>query len=311
MMNTLKNLNSSYFIFFLLIIFTWSPFLFSQNIQEEKIDSLINVLTPSHSIQKDYKNIEIIGFDILDEDKDRLKSRRFFQEDVFYIVLYFKKKMVSGSGPSVQAFPECRAVFEYQKGGYFWSRNTFYNFNKNKFNLSAKEWQIGGIYKIAFNFKIPAYAIPGKYRLNLNKENDPHPRRGELLSFDNIIINIKTKKGENLVDQNLSLDGCLLDPARIINDKIRFSWAGSVKFYINEDLRDYEKIIISGKGSIYEGSFSLLKISTEHEKIGEVTLSTKWKQYEFELKLKKESHILNVQRFKGGGMTIKLIKLCK
>jgi len=293
---------------------TWNFFLFSQNIQKGKIDSRIKELTPSHHLDKRYKHIEIIGFDVLDENKEPFKSENFFQEDIFYIVLYFKKKIVSRSGPSVEAFYKCKAVFEYVEGGYFWSKASIYNFYQDKhLNLSSQEQQIGGIYKRAFKFKIPKYATPGKYRLKLVKENDPLPRRGELLNIEDVVIHVQKKSQEKAYfdELNLSLDDCLLNPARATPNKIRYSWFGSAKFYINNDLKDYEKIIIIGKGSIYKESFSLLKISTEHKEIGEAILSSEYKEYEFELKLKKESHILDVQRFKGGGMTIKLIRLCK
>lgn len=314
MIKKFKILRISFLVFCLLMVFAFGSFLLYSDLQTETIDLRIKELTPTFYLNENYKNIKIIGFDVLDKDKNHLKSKKFFQEDVFYIVLYFKKKMVSGSGPSVQAFPECQAVLEYQEGGYFWNEETIRNFYQDKqLDLSSREWQIGGIYKIGFKFKIPKYAFPGKYRLKLAEENDPHPRRGELLNINDIVIHVQTQiqKREYLDEHNLFLGGCLLDPARATNNIIRYSWFGSAKFYLIEDLRNFKKMIVVGKGAVYRGNFSLLKISTEHEEIGEVTLSSEWEEYEFELNLKKESHVLDVQRFKGGGMTIKMIKLCK
>jgi len=165
----------------------------SQSLHKEKIDSLINELTPTHTIKKSYKNLSLIGFDVLDEKMKRITSSkfRFHPGDQFYIVLYGKRKMTEGKAPGENKIESCNAVFKYHNGGYFWNTKTFYLLGEKEIEGFMGEWQIGGIYKIRFPFKVPEFTLPGEYTLIMRSEKFKHPSIGRLITFNEIQIDIK------------------------------------------------------------------------------------------------------------------------
>jgi len=112
--------------------------LISQPLPKEKIDSLINELTPTHTIKKSYKNLCIIGFDVLDEKMKRITSSnfKFHPGNQFYIVLYGKRKMTEGKAPAENKIESCNAVFKHHSGGYFWNTKTFYLLGLTTFSMS-------------------------------------------------------------------------------------------------------------------------------------------------------------------------------
>lgn len=294
-----------------------------QSIKKEKIIALIGDLTPSNSIKKSFKNIDIIGYDILNENKRRLTSSKFkfYKGNKFYLVLYGKRKISEGLAPRENKLGKCKAVLEHQKRGYFWSMETTFHLGKKKIEESPQEWEIGGIYKIRFTFIIPEFALPGKYKLKIVNEKSALPNVGRLRIFDKIKITTKCKKthkSEKIEDYNLPLESCLLNPAIQRSEHIYFPHTGNIEFFIDKDLRNFQKIIITARGTLAFGVYPLLKTYVHQKEIGSVYVNGDWKQYEFDLKLDKESHILKV-RFdndgKGPGenrnMYVKMIKLVR
>ena len=297
--------------------------LMSQSVRKEKINSLIKELTPTHTIKKSFKNLDIIGFDVLDENKKRITSSKFkfYSGHQFYIVLYGKRKITEGKASAENKLERCKAVLVHQNGGYFWSMNTSYLLGKQEIKDARKEWEIGGIYKVRFAFEAPEYALPGRYKLKLFKEKAQFPKHLRLIAFDKINIIIKSPKihkSEKFEDYNLSRKGCLLNPAVQSNEYIAFPWTGNIKFYINRDLRNFNKIIVIAKGTPALGVYPLLKIYVDKVEIGNVYVNSEWNEYEFDLKLNKERHILKV-RFNNDGvgpgedrnMYVKMIKLVR
>ena len=295
----------------------------SQSLQEEKIDSLISELTPTHTIKKSYKNLCIIGFDVFDEKMECVTSSkfRFHPGDQFFIVLYGERKMTEAKTPAENKLERCKAHLAYQNGGYFSSMNTSYPLGEREIKDTWEEWQIGGIYKIKFTFKVPECAYPGKYTLILIKEKIMDPSVGKLFTIDEIKIDIKRSKipkGEINYEYNLPLEGCLLNPAVQRNEYIALLWTGSIKFYVGRDLRSFNKVIIRARGTPAAGVYPLLKIYVDKKEIGDVYLNSEWKEYEFDLKLDKENHLLivrfdndDMKRGEDRDMYIKMIKLVR
>jgi hypothetical protein len=293
-----------------------------QSIKKEKINSSIKELTPTHSVKKSFKNIDIIGFDVLDENKNRLTSSKlkFYSGNKFYIVLYGKRKRSEGKAPAENKLEKCKAMLEHRKGGYFWSKRTAYVLGAKEIEDAFEEWEIGGIYKIRFEFEVPEFALPGRYKLKTHRENSSHPGES-ILTIDAIKINIKRQKipqREITEDYNLSLDGCLLNPADQRKIDVVFYWTGNIEFYIDKDLINFKKIIVSARGSSALGVYPLLKVYVDKKEIGNVYVNSEWNKYEFDLKLEKEGHILKVRFDNDGGgsgedrnMYVNLIKLVK
>ena len=69
---TFKNI-----LFIVFLPFLFNPVLSSQSIEQEIIGNLINELTPARILKKSYKNLDILGFDVLDKNENRLTSSRF------------------------------------------------------------------------------------------------------------------------------------------------------------------------------------------------------------------------------------------
>jgi len=297
--------------------------LMSQSARKEKINSLVEELTPTYTIKKSFKNLDIIGFDVLDENRKRITSSKFkfYSGNQFYIVLYGKKKVTEGKASAENKLERCKAFLVHHNGGYFWSENTSYLIGKQEIKDTWEEWKIGGIYKVRFAFEVPEFALPGRYRLELFKEKAQLPKHLRLITLDKINIIIqssKIHKSEKFEDYNLSLKGCLLNPAVQRNKYIAFPWIGNIIFYIDRDLRNFKKIIISAKGTPALGVYPLLKIYIDKKEIGNVYVNREWNEYEFDIKLNKERHILKVSFNNDGGgpgedrnMYIKMIKLVR
>jgi hypothetical protein len=168
---------------------------------------------------------------------------------------------------------------------------------------------------------VPEFALPGRYKLKLFKEKAQSPRHLGLIIFDKINIIIKSPKiykSEKFEDYNLSIKGCLLNSAVQRDEYIAFLWTGNIEFFIDKDIRKFNKIIITAKGIPAFGVYPLLKVYVDKKEIGNVYVNSEWRKYEFDLKLDKEGHILKV-RFDndavGPGedrnMYVKIIKLVR
>lgn len=295
--------------------------LLSEQVRKEKIISQINKLTPTHSINKSFENIDIIGFDVCDESQNRLASSKFefSPGNQFYLIFYCRKNRSKDISPAENKLRTSRAVFAHQNGGYFWSKKTDFLQWKPESKASKEEWKIGGIYRIQFNFKVPEYALPGKYKLKGVNATSVRPEIQRLIAFDRIKINIirkKTYDSRIIKDYDLSLEECLLNPAFLGNQQIIFFWTGNIEFFIEKNLSNFKKIIVAAKGTSALGICPLLKIYAEKEEIGSVFINSEWNQYEFDLKVNKETHILKV-RFDNDGrgagenrdMYVNMIKL--
>ena len=295
----------------------------SQSIKNERINYLIKELTPSYSLKENFRNVDIIGYDILNENKERIRAAKFdfYTQNKIYVILYGKRKITGTIAPEENKFPRCKALLEHQDGGYFWSTNTSYVVGTQEKQDFSEEWKIGGIYKIQFAFKVPKYALPGKYRLRIMDEKAGRSDSGRLISFDKIKIFIKRPKAhkkEIFKDYDLSLDGCLLNPAVKRRKQIDFYWTGNIEFYINEDLRNFKKIIISARGTPALGIYPLLKIYADKREIAHFNVKGEWSEYELDLRLDKENHILKVRFDNDGGgpgedrnMYVRMVKLVR
>ena len=161
----------------------------SQSTRKEKIDVLIKELTPTHSLQKSLNsNLEIIGYDVLDKNMNSLtfSKFKFHSGNLFYIVLYGKRIRVRGKGAIDNNLEGYNAFLEHQDGGYFWCTKTSFLIGGQEIGGNSKDWQIGGIYKVQFVFKIPEFALPGKYTLKIVK-NKPAPHAAaRLITIDKI-----------------------------------------------------------------------------------------------------------------------------
>jgi len=291
----IKYLTSVYAVFLLLDI----PVV-SQSIEKTKTNSIIKELTPTYPIKENLKNLSIIGFDILDGKRNRLTHSRFkfYPGEQFYIVLYGKKKRISGITPSKNKQCKIKAVFEYQKGGYFCSTNTSYFLGKNEIKETLGEWQIGGVFKIQFSFKVPKLALPGKYKLITVKEKASRPGIGKLKTFNKIKIILKRPKTiRSKINKyyNLQLEDGILNPAIIRAKNAVFLWTGNIKYFLDRDIKNFNKIIISAKGTPARGVYPLLTVYIDKIEIGTVYINSEWNNYEFDLKLTKEAHILKIR----------------
>lgn len=273
--------------------------LFSQSTNDEKINSLIKKLTPAYKIEDSYKNLDIIGFDLLDENSNRLKSTKFkfFPRSSFYIVLYATRNIINKATLKENEMTNLIAVYHYENGGYFRSIETTYFIGEQATKSAPKEWQIGGIYKIQFAFNIPEFALPRVYSLELRNEKSVYAKETKNI-IEAAKINISRehiRKKKRNGDYLLSLEGCLLNPAIQLNNEIYFPWTGNIEFYIDEDLKNFKKIIITAKGTQVSGIFPLLKTYVEEKEIGSVYVDSEWNKYMFNLKMDKESHVLKVR----------------
>lgn len=295
----------------------------SQSIKKEKINSSIKVLTPTHSIKKSFKNINIIGFDVLDENKNRVTSSRFkfYPGNKFYIVLYGKRKRTEGKAPTENKLENCKAILEHRNGGYFWSKKTSYLLGEKEIEENWEEWQIGGIYKIRFTFEVPKFALLGRYKLKLFQEKAQFPRYLRLITFDRIKTTIKSPKihkSEEVEDYILPLGSCLLNPAIQSNGYIVFPWTGNIEFYIDRDIKNFNKIVITVKGTPAFGVYPLLKVYVDKLEIGSAYVNSEWNEYEFDINVDKKSHLLKVRFDNNAGgqgedrnMFVNMIKLVK
>ena len=297
--------------------------LLAEQVKKEKIIFLINELTPTHSINKSFENIDIIGFDVCDECQKHLPSLKyeFSPGKQFCLIFYCRKNRIKDNSPAENKLRTSRAVFAHQNGGYFWSTKTEFLQGKPESKASKEEWKIGGIYKIQYNFKVPEFALPGKYKLKGVNATSVKPDVGRLITFDSIKINIKSEEAYDsgiIKEYDLSLEECLLNPAYLENQQIIFFWTGNLEFFIRKNLSDFKKIIVVAKGTSALGVYPLLKIYAEKDEIGSVFINSEWNQYEFDLKLNKETHVLKV-RFDNDGnwngenrdMHVKMIKLIR
>lgn len=294
-----------------------------QSTRKEKINTLIKELTPTYPIKYSFNNLDIIGFDVLNESKNRLASAKFtfIPESQFYIVIYGRRKETDVKPPGKNKLEKCKAALIHHNGGYFWSTKTAYFLGEQEVDDFSKAWQIGGIYKVRFAFKAPEFALPGKYKLILFKEKAQFPLHLKLITFDRIKIKIKrskTHKSEKIEDYNLPLEGCLLNPAIKGRKSISFPWTGNIELFIDKNLRNFKKIIISARGTPAQGEYPLLKVFVNKKELGSVYINSEWNKYEFDLKLNEEAHILKVRFDNDGGgqgedrnMLVNMIKLVK
>jgi hypothetical protein len=155
--------------------------LLSQSNKTEKVSSSINELTPVYSIKKSFKDMDIIGFDILDKNMNRLKQSRFnfSQGDQFYVALYLSRNILRGVMPKENAIDYLVALYHHENGGYFRSIKTTYLTGEQETEVGPKYWQVGGIYKVKFSFNVPEFALPGKYILELRNERPTYA--GEII----------------------------------------------------------------------------------------------------------------------------------
>jgi len=290
-----KNLFLSELLLILIVVGASAQF-----IKKYRINNLIESLTPSRKIELTYKNINIIGYDILDKNKKCLTPHniKFYPGNKFYLVLYGKRKITKRKTPKENRMPPCKACLEYKNGGYFWSKNTSYLLGNQWINKNPEEWKIGGIYKIMFSFKVPEYALPGEYKFNITKEKSAVPYMERLITLNSpkiIVIPYKIHKNKKDENKDLLLEGCLLNPAVYAKGYIAFYWTGNIEFYIDEDIRNFKKIVITAKGEPAFDEYPLLKIYINEKEIAGNYINGQWNKYEFDLKLKKESHILKVR----------------
>jgi len=326
--NKLRNSNSYRIFRFSLYgvlahMFILISFPILQSNQKEKIRPLIKELMPSHLVRKLYKNIEIIGFDFLDENKKRIISHKFqlYPGSKFYFVLYGKRKITMAKDPEENSLKQCKALLEYINGGYFWSQKTSYIMGNKEVEKAWEEWQIGGIYKICFAIKVPLFALPGSYKFKIMNEKSSHPVVGNLIEFEKIKIAVrrpKTIKCKKVEDYELPIEECLLNPAvRGIKQAV-FYWTGDIEFFIKRDLRCFKKVEIIARGTPALGVYPLLKVYAEGKEIGSTHVNNEWDKYTFDLRLDRERHILKVRFDNDGGgpgedrnMFVNSIKLLK
>lgn len=293
-----RNMNRLFHIIFFSVLLSLS--IFSQFNSKEKLEGQISELKPSYSIQKNFKNLEIIGFDVLDGEETVLTSKKFsfLRGSDFYVVLYGRRKIFRSESPTANFLPECKAVMEYQNGGVFWSRKTTYSWRSQRGACVPKEWQIGGVYKMKFAFRVPSLAFPGKYRLKIFGEEVSNPVLNSIIALDEIKINVNrttSLKDNNITKYNLPLHGCLLNPAFIGREALYFLWTGNVEYYLDESFKNFSKIIVSAKGTPADGVYPLLKIYVGQKEIGNTYVNDRWMEYKFDLKLIQEGNILKIR----------------
>jgi len=291
---------------FICFLFNTFP-LHSQSLKKAKIISLINELTPTHSLKKDVNGLEIIGFDVLDENKNHVTSNKtkFSPDNLFYIVVYARKKPIKRRIDEAVISNRSKSVFEHKNGGYFWNMKIPSSVEDEEKKFSSKDWQIGGIYKIWFKFRIPKFAIPGEYKFRLVKEWADHPKLAEIALLDKIKIRVKRQKNihDNKIakDLDLTLERCILNPAIQGDAEIAFPWTGNIEYFINGDIAAFKKVIISAKGTPASGVFPLLKILIDAEERGQSYVDNEWKQYEFNINFSKKGSILKIRFDNDGG----------
>jgi len=81
----------------------------------------------------------------------------------------------------------------------------------------------------------------------------------------------------------------------MLHDSMIFPLTGDIDFFVNQDIKEYKKIVITAKGTPAFEIFPLLKVFIQQNEIGSVYISEDWKQYEFNLILNKESHVLKIR----------------
>lgn len=306
-------------IFFFVLL---SLSIFPQFDKNEKLKAQISELIPSHSFIKSCRNFEIVGFDVLNHEEIVLSSKKFsfLPGDYFYVVLYGRRKIFKSKSPQSNFFPECKASMEHQNGAYFWSIKILYPLQNLEDKVKPVEWEIGGLYKIKFAFRVPSLVLPGKFRLRIFEEKIGNPLMGSLIDLDEIKINIEKKKGVEIKRNryNLPLNECLLNPAVVRKDCIYFYWTGNVEYFFSESLENYSKIIISAMGTPAYAIYPLLKLYIGEKEVGNMFIKDQWRDYEFDLKPKKNSHILKIrfdndtkEQGQDRNMRIKKIELIK
>jgi hypothetical protein len=248
-----------------LLLVSFSLLIFSQSNIKVKLKVHIKELTPSHSVVSSLKNIEIIGFDVLDEQERVLTSKKFnfLRGDDFYIVIYARRKITKAESPEANFLPECEAAMKYQNGGYFLSKNTSYIWGNRNDRYVPEEWKIGGVYKIQFHFRLPSLAPPGKYKLRIFEEKADNQEIISLIDLNGIKVNIeriKNFKDEDISYYDVLLHECLLNKAVLKEDGIYFFWTGDVEYFFDQSLRNYSKIRIFAKGTPADSVFPLLEI---------------------------------------------------
>jgi hypothetical protein len=287
--------------------------------EKEKLESLIRELSPTHSLKEHYENIEFTGFDIQDENNIHLDRAKFnfSPGSQFSIVLYGKVRNIQEKDP----LRRLNARLTYENGAYFRTTNVAYIAGIKVTDETIDRWKIGGVYKIKFAFQTPEYAFPGTYKLAIARGRYDDPEKGSPMVIHRIKIKIKRKKIqkiENMTVSTLSLGGCLLNPAIQMNSQVRLPWTGNIEFYIDENLEDFKKIIVSAKGTPSSGIYPLLKVFVTDIEIGSTYINSEWKDYIFDLELSKERHILKIRLDKNErrpdedrDVYIKMVKLSK
>jgi len=273
--------------------------LHSQIRKKEAIKTSIEDLTPTFSLNSSVGNVDLTGFDVFYK-KNILTSPkvRLHPKEPFQVIIFAKKKLSDAIKQSEKSFDKLKACLKHQRGGYFWCDNAKYLSDKQESDLIGEEWKIGGVYKIRLSFTVPLFALPGKYLLTLVDEKVDVPYMGTLGTIEKLKISIivKPKKEKTrLEDYNLPLDQCLLNNAVMLHDSMIFPLTGDIDFFVNQDIKEYKKIVITAKGTPAFEIFPLLKVFIQQNEIGSVYISEDWKQYEFNLILNKESHVLKIR----------------
>ena len=145
--------------------------LFSQSLDQEQLDRAINALNPHHSLKASLPNIDIIGFDIKDKDGNRLgKPEHIFSEqDRFDIVLYCQKNPLEPLNLKENKLENYTALLRHANGSYIRSQGMTSFLGHKEVVIHPEDWQVGGVYKIQFSFKVPPSAAFGKYYMLINK----------------------------------------------------------------------------------------------------------------------------------------------
>jgi len=141
--------------------------------QKNQIDSSIKDLTPTCPLEKTLYDMDIIGYDILDETHHPLQSEEFvfIPGSPFYVNIYAKKRLVNLASPKDTQLYDFVGIWDHESIGDFHSTLVNAYSGQEEVSLIPDKWPIGGIFKLKFHFKVPETALPGQYTLKIKKRN--------------------------------------------------------------------------------------------------------------------------------------------
>lgn len=269
---------------------------------------MIKQLIPDFYINKIYNNIKIKGFDILDENGNHQATSLFHQDSAFSIVVYATIDIIAGKYSGKNMFGQSKAVFMHENGSYFWSHKTVEYLGEKELKAFSREWKIGGVYKIQYTFSIPEFALPGEYNLKVIDEKSSGTQTGVIYALDEITILVKKLEIpiERIIeDYELSLEGCLLNPAVRGKEQISLYWTGNIEFFLGKDLRNFKKIVVTASGTPAFGIYPLMRVFIDERELGHVYVDREWNQYKFDLDIDidKEENLIKIRFDNDGGGT--------